>query len=48
MKRCDWAEKNELEMEHHDNEWGVPLVDDRALNAYFRKCTSWFKLGNNP
>jgi DNA-3-methyladenine glycosylase I len=28
--RCDWA-KNELAVAYHDNEWGVPRHDDRAL-----------------
>lgn len=30
MKRCDWA-KNELAINYHDTEWGVPLRDDRKL-----------------
>lgn len=28
--RCDWA-RNDLAIEYHDTEWGVPLHDDRAL-----------------
>jgi len=28
--RCDWA-KNDLAIQYHDAEWGVPLHDDRAL-----------------
>ena len=28
--RCDWA-KNDLAIEYHDKEWGVPLHDDRLL-----------------
>jgi DNA-3-methyladenine glycosylase I len=31
MKRCEWANKSELEMSYHDNEWGVPIHDDRGL-----------------
>jgi len=31
MKRCEWAEKNELERAYHDNEWGIPIHDDRGL-----------------
>lgn len=31
MERCDWANSNPLEMEHHDKEWGVPIHDDRLL-----------------
>jgi DNA-3-methyladenine glycosylase I len=30
MKRCDWA-KTDLMIAYHDQEWGVPLHDDRAL-----------------
>lgn len=31
MPRCEWADKNELERSYHDNEWGVPIHDDRTL-----------------
>jgi DNA-3-methyladenine glycosylase I len=30
VKRCDWA-KAEPNISYHDNEWGVPLHDDRGL-----------------
>src|SRR3989344_8541234 len=30
MQRCPWA-KSELMIKYHDEEWGVPLHDDRAL-----------------
>jgi len=30
MKRCAWA-KNDLAIEYHDKEWGVPLHDDHRL-----------------
>jgi len=29
--RCDWPGDNELMIEYHDTEWGVPLHDDRKL-----------------
>jgi DNA-3-methyladenine glycosylase I len=29
-KRCDWA-KTELSIAYHDEEWGVPVHDDRTL-----------------
>jgi len=29
MKRCRWA-SNELNIPYHDEEWGVPVHDDRA------------------
>ena len=31
MERCEWANKTELEQLYHDNEWGVPVHDDRTL-----------------
>lgn len=31
MKRCEWAIKTELEQRYHDQEWGVPVHDDRML-----------------
>jgi DNA-3-methyladenine glycosylase I len=30
MKRCEWA-TTELSIAYHDEEWGVPLHDDRRL-----------------
>jgi DNA-3-methyladenine glycosylase I len=30
VRRCDWA-KSEPNISYHDNEWGVPLHDDRGL-----------------
>jgi DNA-3-methyladenine glycosylase I len=31
MKRCDWADRSELEQSYHDHEWGVEVHDDRTL-----------------
>jgi len=31
MKRCEWANSDETYIEYHDNEWGVPVHDDRRL-----------------
>lgn len=28
MKRCDWCEGNEIYIEYHDKEWGVPVCED--------------------
>lgn len=28
MNRCDWA-RNDLSIRYHDQEWGVPVHDDR-------------------
>ena len=30
IKRCEWA-KNEFSIRYHDEEWGVPVHDDRLL-----------------
>ncbi|MCH7945587.1 MAG: DNA-3-methyladenine glycosylase I [Armatimonadetes bacterium] len=32
MKRCTWA-VSEAMIAYHDDEWGTPLHDDRALFA---------------
>jgi DNA-3-methyladenine glycosylase I len=29
--RCGWAASNELAIRYHDEEWGVPVHDDRTL-----------------
>jgi DNA-3-methyladenine glycosylase I len=31
MRRCDWANRSELEQSYHDHEWGVEIHDDRTL-----------------
>lgn len=32
VKRCDWGEsENPLYRDYHDNEWGVPVHDERLL-----------------
>lgn len=31
MKRCEWANTSKLEQDYHDEEWGVPVHDDRLL-----------------
>lgn len=31
MERCPWCEGFELYRQYHDDEWGMPLYDDRAL-----------------
>ena len=30
-RRCDWAGSDPLYVRYHDEEWGVPLHDDRGL-----------------
>ncbi len=31
LKRCEWCLRDELYMNYHDTEWGVPLHDDHKL-----------------
>jgi DNA-3-methyladenine glycosylase I len=31
MERCEWATKTVAEQHYHDEEWGVPVHDDRTL-----------------
>lgn len=31
MNRCEWAIKSDLEIKYHDEQWGVPVHDDRLL-----------------
>ena len=31
VKRCSWCGTDELYVRYHDEEWGVPLYDDRRL-----------------
>ncbi len=31
VNRCPWAGNDALYIRYHDNEWGVPMTDDRAL-----------------
>jgi DNA-3-methyladenine glycosylase I len=34
-KRCSWPGNNPLMIKYHDEEWGVPLHDDRKLFEFF-------------
>ena len=31
LKRCDWAGPDQIYIDYHDTEWGVPKSDDRVL-----------------
>ncbi len=31
LKRCAWADSSQQYMDYHDQEWGVPVHDDRKL-----------------
>jgi DNA-3-methyladenine glycosylase I len=46
LTRCQWPGNNELSIDYHDKEWGVPLHDDNSLFEYlildtFQAGLSW-------
>lgn len=46
MKRCDWGTSDPLMLAYHDEEWGVPVHDDRKLFEFlvldaFQAGLSW-------
>ncbi len=47
MTRCSWVTNDKTYIEYHDNEWGVPVYDDRKLFEMllletFHAGLSWF------
>ncbi|MBB5016819.1 DNA-3-methyladenine glycosylase I [Chitinivorax tropicus] len=34
IKRCDWVNDSVLYQRYHDEEWGIPVHDDRTLFEY--------------
>jgi len=49
--RCDWAKNNPLLQKYHDEEWGVPVHDDRLLFEHlsldvFQAGLSWLTILN--
>lgn len=48
-QRCAWAQSNYLLIDYHDNEWGVPVHDDRKLFEFllldaFQAGLSWLTI----
>ena len=46
LTRCQWPGNNELSINYHDKEWGVPLHEDNSLFEYlildtFQAGLSW-------
>ena len=35
LKRCPWPANDDLMVRYHDEEWGVPVYDDRRIFEYF-------------
>ncbi|MCX6155107.1 MAG: DNA-3-methyladenine glycosylase I [Candidatus Kapabacteria bacterium] len=51
VTRCSWCLNSELMMDYHDNEWGVPVHDDRKLFEFivldaFQAGLSWSTILN--
>jgi DNA-3-methyladenine glycosylase I len=49
--RCPWSLSSELMMKYHDEEWGVPIHDDRKLFEFmvldtFQAGLSWSTILN--
>lgn len=43
LTRCHWPGNDELYIEYHDTEWGVPLTGDREM--FERICLEGFQAG---
>jgi len=48
-KRCAWCEKDDLYRKYHDEEWGVPVYEDRKLFEFliletFQAGLSWYTI----
>ena len=41
--RCQWPGNDELYIEYHDSEWGVPLTGDQQM--FERICLEGFQAG---
>ncbi|MBN4051945.1 DNA-3-methyladenine glycosylase I [Cytophagaceae bacterium AH-315-L13] len=46
MEKCEWPADDELMMKYHDEEWGVPLFDDKKIFEFmvldgFQAGLSW-------
>ena len=46
MKRCEWVSNNPIMIKYHDEEWGVPLYDDKKIFEFlvldcFQAGLSW-------
>lgn len=49
MKRCEWSGTDPLYIAYHDEEWGVPVYDDRKLFEFliletFQAGLSWITI----
>lgn len=49
IKRCEWTRNNPYNIKYHDEEWGVPVHDDRKLFEFllldaFQAGLSWLTI----
>ena len=46
MHRCEWVGEQPIYIQYHDEEWGVPVYDDRMLFEMFvaRGCAGRVEL----
>ena len=49
IRRCPWGESDPIYMKYHDEEWGVPIHDDRKLFEMLclegaQACLSWITI----
>jgi DNA-3-methyladenine glycosylase I len=49
LKRCNWASNDTLYIDYHDQEWGVPVHDDKMLFEFlilegFQAGLSWITI----
>jgi DNA-3-methyladenine glycosylase I len=49
MERCGWVTEDQLYIDYHDKEWGVPVNDDQLLFEYLnlegaQAGLSWFTI----
>ena len=49
--RCFWVNKDQIYIDYHDNEWGVPVYDDKTLFEFliletFQAGLSWITILN--
>lgn len=49
LKRCPWAEKDELYRSYHDEEWGKPVYEDDIIFEFlvlesFQAGLSWYTI----
>ena len=48
-KRCQWVSSAQIDMDYHDNEWGIPIYDKFKLKTGGNLYNySQLSIKNNP